>query len=80
MPSFGRWAWIGLLLASPLACAATPVPSPQPPAVTAPPSAALLEFIGDWNVEERELLTMDDKTEQRQPTPASSTPGGRSAP
>jgi len=81
MPRFGRWFGIGMLLASPMAaCATTPMPA-QPPltAPVAPPSAALLEFLGDWNLEERELLNMDTQTE-KQAQPAALTPGGRNAP
>lgn len=81
MPSFGRWVGIGVLLASPMAAgASTPTP-PQPPptAPVAPPSVALLEFLGDWNREERELLNMDTQTE-KQAQPASPTPGDRNAP
>ena len=79
MPSFGRWAGIGVLVASPLACAGSPA-LPEQPATPALPSSALLEFIADWNHEERELLTMDDKTESRHTEPAPQAPGGRNAP
>lgn len=79
MPSFGRWVWLGVLLASPMACAATPTPPQQPPTAPTQPSAALLEFIGDWNREERELLTMDEQT-KRQTDSASQTPGAPRAP
>jgi len=81
MPSFGRWVGLGLLLASPMAAhASKPTPTQPPPtAPVAPPSAALLEFLGDWNREERELLNMDSQTD-RQAQTASPTPGGRNAP
>lgn len=79
MPSFGRWAGIGALAVSPLAYAAID-PVPEQTTAQATPSAALLEFIADWNREERELLTMDDKTESRQKEPAPQAPGARNAP
>jgi hypothetical protein len=54
---------------------------PVPTAVKAPslPSAALLEFIGDWNEDERLLIGMEHKVElttpvQTQPKEASRAP------
>lgn len=79
MPSLGRWAGIGVLAVSPLAFAGTDA-APEQTTAQATPSADLLEFIADWNREERELLTMDDKTDSRQTEPAPQAPGGRSAP
>lgn len=64
---------------SPFAYAATDA-VPEQTTAQATPNAALLEFIADWNREERELLTMDDKTESTQSEPAPQAPGGRSAP
>ena len=66
MPKPWQFACLFVVTASPLACAA-PAPAPTPPvAQTAPalPNAALLEFVGDWTEQERELLNMDEKTEQ----------------
>lgn len=81
MPSWCRWLWIGVAVASPWACAATQPPPSQPPAAPAPPSAALLEFLAEWDREERELLTMDEQQTKRKLDSASqTTPGDRRAP
>lgn len=64
MPRLRLWCGWFLLTASPFGFAATE-PKPAPVAVKAPeqPSAALLEFIGDWNEEERLLIGMEHKVE-----------------
>ena len=64
MPNLRIRCGLLLLCFSPLGLAA-PAPSPAPTAVKAPeqPSAALLEFIGDWNDDERQLIGMETKAE-----------------
>lgn len=56
------------VLASSRLAAAEPAPmskATNPPAVApALPNAALLEFVADWTEQERELLNMDEQTEQ----------------
>ncbi len=64
MPKLWPWCGMVFLLASPALLAAQGQP-PAPSPVKAPeqPSAALLEFIGDWNEDERQLIGMDIKVE-----------------
>ena len=68
MPSLRLWCGWCLLIASPLGFAATE-PKPTPVAVKAPerPSASLLEFIGDWNEDERLLIGMEHTVEVTKP-------------
>ena len=65
MPSLRICFGLMLLCLSPLGFAAqnqlteaNPVKAPEQP------SAALLEFIGDWNEDERQLIGMDTKNEK----------------
>lgn len=39
-------------------------PKPNPVQAPVQPSAALLEFIGDWNEDERQLIGMDKKADK----------------
>lgn len=65
MPRLRIWCGLLLLSASPLGHARQPAENPAPIPVSAPeqPSAALLEFIGDWNEDERQLIGMEIKVE-----------------
>ena len=65
MPNQRLWWGVLLLSASPLGFAAQE-PLTTPNAVKAPeqPSAALLEFIGDWNENERQLIGMETQVEK----------------
>lgn len=72
MPNLQIWCGLLFLVASPVALANQKQP-PAPTAVKAPeqPSAALLEFIGDWNEDERQLIGMETQlknTNQKQDT------------
>jgi len=64
MPNLRIWCGLLLALLSPLGFAASES-SPASNPVKAPeqPSAALLEFIGDWNDDERQLIGMDTQAE-----------------
>lgn len=67
---------IALTLALMLAACATAAPTPAPPAkAPAQPNTALLEFIGNWTEDERELLNMD---EQNLPEPKKNARTGKS--
>jgi len=72
MPSLRIWCGLLLLSASPLGFAAK-TESPAPDLAKAPeqPSAALLEFIGDWSEDERLLIGMEKQadTSTRKPSP-----------
>ena len=65
MPSLRIWFGLLLMCLSPLGFA-TEAKQAAPNPVKAPeqPSAALLEFIGDWNEDERQLIGMQIKTEK----------------
>ena len=65
MPRLRVWCGLMLLCASPLGRAHQPAQNAVPVPVSAPeqPSAALLEFIGDWNEDERQLIGMENKVE-----------------
>lgn len=65
MPNLRIWFGAVVLCASPLGFAAQKQP-PAPIPVKAPeqPSAALLEFIGDWEADERRLIGMETKAEK----------------
>ncbi len=73
MPNLRIWCGLLLLCFNPFGFAA-PEQTPAPNAVKAPeqPSAALLEFIGDWNNDERQLIGMETQAEnptrKQQPT------------
>jgi len=65
MPRVLIWCGLILLSASPAGFAAAPnPPAPKPAQAPEQPSAALLEFVGDWNEDERQLIGMEDKVEQ----------------
>ena len=68
MPSLRICFGLMLMCLSPLGLAAQNASS-EPNPVKAPeqPSAALLEFIGDWNEDERQLIGMDTKNEKSAP-------------
>ena len=69
MPRLRIWCGLFLLSASPLGFAAQPTQAtPNPIQAPEQPSAALLEFIGDWNEDERQLIGMEDKVEKSAPT------------
>lgn len=71
---------MAIAVASPMACASNPPPKPL---VVAPlqPNLALLEFVGEWSPEERELLTMEKKAQSRlTPSVPPTAPEGRDAP
>jgi hypothetical protein len=69
MPKVRVWTLAILVVFSPLGCATAPPPKPAPlPRPPAQPSAAFLEFIGDWTDAERELMTMNEKPEKSAPT------------
>jgi len=80
MPSSRGWLWMVAVVASPLACAATPPQPQQPPTAPVQPNAALLEFLGDWSPEERALLNMDKQADKTPDTPAPEARGERRAP
>ncbi len=65
MPSLRIWFGLLLMCLSPLGFA-TEAKQSAPNPVKAPeqPSAALLEFIGDWNEDERQLIGMEIKTDK----------------
>jgi hypothetical protein len=80
MPSSRGWFWLVAVVASPLACAA-PQPQPQQqPTTPIQPSAALLEFLGDWSPEERALLNMNKQADKTPDSPAPEARGERRAP
>ncbi|MES2683280.1 MAG: hypothetical protein V4650_07130 [Pseudomonadota bacterium] len=68
MPSLRICFGLMLMCLSPLGFAAQNASSDANP-VKAPeqPSAALLEFIGDWNEDERQLIGMDTKNQKSAP-------------
>ena len=68
MPSLRIWFGLMLMCLSPLGFA-TEAKQSAPNPVKAPelPSAALLEFIGDWNEDERQLIGMETKNENSTP-------------
>lgn len=68
MPNLRSWFGVLLLCASPLGLAAEGKPA-KPAAVKAPeqPSASLLEFIGDWETDERQLIGMDIQVKNTKP-------------
>ncbi len=65
MPKLPAWCGLVLLCVSPFGFAAAET-APAPSTVKAPeqPSAALLEFIGDWNDDERQLIGMETKADK----------------
>lgn len=65
MPRLRIWCGFLLLCVSPAGYTAQQSEKPAPTPVSAPelPSAALLEFIGDWNEDERQLIGMENKVE-----------------
>ncbi len=65
MPSLRIWFGLLLMCLSPLGFATEAKRSaPNPVKAPVQPSAALLEFIGDWNEDERQLIGMEIKTEK----------------
>lgn len=68
MPKLQRWCAVLLFCASPLGLAAEKKPA-IPTAVKAPeqPSVALLEFIGDWETDERQLIGMEIQVKNSKP-------------
>jgi Spy/CpxP family protein refolding chaperone len=64
MPSLRLWCGMLFLCAAPLGYAAQkPAPAPKPVKAPEQPSAALLEFIGDWDEDERRLIGMETHAE-----------------
>ena len=64
MPNLRIWCGLVLLSASPMGFAAQqPKPAPIPVMAPDQPSAALLEFIGDWEEDERQLIGMETKVD-----------------
>lgn len=68
MPNLRSWFGVFLICASPFGLAAekklataTAVKAPEQP------SAALLEFIGDWDTDERQLIGMDIQVKHTKP-------------
>lgn len=59
---FRRWSLLLFVLVSPMGWTAEAAPASKPlPKPPVQPSAAFLEFIGEWTDSERELLMMKDK-------------------
>lgn len=65
MPRLRIWCGLLLLSVSPLGFTAQErEPAPKPILAPDQPSAALLEFIGDWNEDERQLIGMEEKADK----------------
>lgn len=58
MPRGACWSFVGSMVLGLYGCAAgaSPAERTPPPQPPAQPSAAFLEFIGDWSDAERELM------------------------
>ena len=63
MPNLRIWCGLVFLSASPCGFAVQNTqPTPTPVKAPEHPSAALLEFIGDWKEDEQQLIGMETKT------------------
>lgn len=72
MPNLRIWCGLVVLSASPYGFAAQNTqPTPIPVKAPEQPSAALLEFIGDWKEDEQQLIGMETKAKNtiRKPDP-----------
>lgn len=66
MPSLRIWFGALLCCVGPLGFAAQAEPTaPNPVKAPEQPSAALLEFIGDWNEDERQLIGMEKQLQDK---------------
>lgn len=67
MPNLRPWLGLMFLCVSSTGLAAETQTKPVPVKAPEQPSALLLEFVGDWETDERQLIGMETKVEKPKP-------------